>query len=268
MESSQTLMRKKVNKPAINDNDVKEEGDCLKIHQRIERFYRIMRKDFVENIVHLDQLGQQRFNVHDLKRMAAATTLDWQQLQYHFPLLDSKQDVYQYQEIHCLGRSNEQFLFTNGMIKSNKYFDQCIDILCEQYEIFYQLMTECYLTIQLLIQPLHNCNISDHELLMAMIDTFESYRNFAIHQQQSLRSIINGKRSNLITKIATHPQYDDIRQIFFHYEHNKFIRMICDQYGHLYYGYHYVYDQVMKNGNILGTLFRQLYRQTHHKQEL
>lgn len=262
--------RKKVNKPAINDNDndVKEEEDCLKIHQRIERFYRIMRKDFVENIVHLDQLGQQRFNVHDLKRMAAATTLDWQQLQYHFPLLDSKQDVYQYQEIHCLGRSNEQFLFTNGMIKSNKYFDQCIDILCEQYEIFYQLMTECYLTIQLLIQPLHNCNISDHELLMAMIDTFESYRNFAIHQQQSLRSIINGKRSNLITKIATHPQYDDIRQIFFHYEHNKFIRMICDQYGHLYYGYHYVYDQVMKNGNILGTLFRQLYRQTHHKQEL
>ncbi|KAH7640198.1 hypothetical protein HUG17_10678 [Dermatophagoides farinae] len=235
--------RKKVNKPAINDNDVKEEGDCLKIHQRIERFYRIMRKDFVENIVHLDQLGQQRFNVHDLKRMAAATTLDWQQLQYHFPLLDSKQDVYQYQEIHCLGRSNEQF-----------------------YSLM--LMTECYLTIQLLIQPLHNCNISDHELLMAMIDTFESYRNFAIHQQQSLRSIINGKRSNLITKIATHPQYDDIRQIFFHYEHNKFVRMICDQYGHLYYGYHYVYDQVMKNGNILGTLFRQLYRQTHHKQEL
>ena len=30
-----------------------DNNDCLKMRQRIERFYQIIRKDFVENILHI-----------------------------------------------------------------------------------------------------------------------------------------------------------------------------------------------------------------------
>lgn len=233
-----------------------DNNDCLKMRQRIERFYQIIRKDFVENILHIERLGRQQFQQQQLRRKSDTNC---KQLQNHFPRLDNKNQICQYQDQYCLGRSNQQFLLVNGMIRSNDYFDQCMDILCEQYEIFYNLMSECHLTMLLMIQPFHNRNISDHQLLMAMIETFDAYRNFAINQQQSIRSTLNAKRSNLLIQIATYPQYDDIRQIFIHYEQHQFSRIIRDYFDQIYYGYHYVYDIVIKNGNILAPLLRHSY---------
>lgn len=227
------------------------------IKAQIEKFYKIIRKNLIEDILHLQEL-KTKFSWEEINKHCPL--IKEHELEKEFPLLKTRQEAKNYQDRYCLGNlmpNTYGILYPNGLFKTNNYLNNLIELLTEQYIKMYKILSECKITLQLIMPDYKNRNVMDCRFLETFISTFNKFQNIIILDLDSLETT-NIKRAKCIYNIAVYPQFEDYRQRLMVEEIN-IVKILISRFDNIYYIYHYIFDFVVKNSDQLAEYMTQVY---------
>lgn len=227
------------------------------IKAQIEKFYQMIRKNFVEEILQLQEL-KTKFSWEVISKHCPL--MQEHELEKEFPLLQTRLEAKNYQDRYCLGNlmpNTYGILYPNGLFKTNHYLNNLIEVLTEQYIKLYKVLSEFRITLQLIMPEYENRNVMDCRFLETFINTFSKFRNIAYQAIDALDAL-NIKRAKCIYNIAVYPQFEDYRRRFIIEEIN-IVKILIRHFDSIYYMNHYIFDFVVKNNDQLAEYMNQVY---------
>lgn len=236
--------------------------DSTLMVEKLSKFSQIINSTLPQKVVEIDELLKTKFNSRNIQQCLIGE----EEIAKRISKVHSREEVDEYRHLYrCTVDRGELFLLPNGMFPANHTLIELADFLADQYETFYVSISECLLTLELMLPPFENRNVFEHSLLTETLQCFRDLELSVTDYHNKLYRICSDSRGSCAWKVGKRPQYEDLRKNLVCREKGTMWDLITMEYR-LLASHLYILDVVTKNGAYLGEYMKKTY--LHHSRRL